>query len=288
MEPRRQFAALDSLATIVQFRRGEEIYARDGPVDHWYRVTSGTARKSTLERNGVRRIVDFMLPKDYFGFSGRAVRNVDVEAVVDGTAVACYPRKRVEKLAEDDPEVGRYVRELAFESISRLQIRLLILGRGNAREKLRAFLIEMQGRTGTAGAAPFTLAMSRYDIADYLGISVETVSSCKRRSGFDTSPRPLLPSSYRAGAVPAPGIAPFVDWEYNPPSLGPSMEDIMPKWLIAALSWGGAAVAILSAAALIVVRIMASSAAPVRFYWYALFVGVVAAGIGFLLGRRKT
>ena len=62
----------------------------------------------------------------------------------------------------------------------------------------------------------------------------------------------------------------------------------MTKWLIAVLSWGGAAVAILSAAALIVVGIMASSAAPVRFYWYGLFVGVVAAGIGFILGRRKT
>ena len=62
----------------------------------------------------------------------------------------------------------------------------------------------------------------------------------------------------------------------------------MPKWLISVLSWGGAAVAILSAAALILVRIMApTSAAPVTLYWYGLFVGVVAAGIGFLLGRRR-
>ena len=59
------------------------------------------------------------------------------------------------------------------------------------------------------------------------------------------------------------------------------MEDArpkMPKWLISVLSWGGAAVAILSAAALILVRIMApTSAAPVTLYWYGLFVGVVAA-----------
>ncbi len=71
----------------------------------------------------------------------------------------------------------------------------------------------------------------------------------------------------------------------------------MPKWLIAALSWGGAALAVLSAAALILGKVMAPaptagampepSAAPVAFYWIALFVGIVASAIGFVVGRRK-
>ncbi len=72
----------------------------------------------------------------------------------------------------------------------------------------------------------------------------------------------------------------------------------MPKWLIAALSWGGAALAVASAAALILTRFMAPgptagampepSAAPAALYWIALFVGVVAAAVGFVVGRRKT
>jgi hypothetical protein len=67
------------------------------------------------------------------------------------------------------------------------------------------------------------------------------------------------------------------------------MEDIMPKWLIVALSWGGAALAVLCAAALAVVKfVVTTSAAPVKLYWYGLFVGLVAAGIGFIVGRRKT
>jgi hypothetical protein len=75
------------------------------------------------------------------------------------------------------------------------------------------------------------------------------------------------------------------------------MEDAMPKWLIAALSWGGAALAVLSAAALILIKVMAPtptaeampepSGAPVAFYWIALFVGVVATAVGFVVGRRK-
>jgi len=76
------------------------------------------------------------------------------------------------------------------------------------------------------------------------------------------------------------------------------MEDAMPKWLSVALSWGGAALAVLSAAALILTRIMAPgpaagatpepSAVPTAVYWIALFVGVVAAAVGFVVGRRKT
>ncbi len=72
----------------------------------------------------------------------------------------------------------------------------------------------------------------------------------------------------------------------------------MPKWLIAVLSWGGAALAVASAAALVLTGVMAPgpgagampepSAAPTKFYWIALFVGVVAAGVGFVVGRRKT
>ncbi len=71
----------------------------------------------------------------------------------------------------------------------------------------------------------------------------------------------------------------------------------MPKWLIAALSWGGAALAVLSAAALVLIKVLAPtptaeaisepSGAPVAFYWIALFVGVVAAAVGFVVGRRK-
>jgi len=67
------------------------------------------------------------------------------------------------------------------------------------------------------------------------------------------------------------------------------MEDVMPKWLIAALSWGGAALAILCALALIVLRITASTdMTQVKVSWYGLFVGLVAAGVGFIVGRRKT
>jgi CRP/FNR family nitrogen fixation transcriptional regulator len=164
---------LDAMAVTTRYCRGQRIYAREDPVDHWYRIVAGLARKSTVFTDGRRRIVDFMLPGDFFGFSARRERYFDVEAVLDGTDVSAYPRCAIEARAETDPDIARQLRALAFESISRLQARILILGRVTALEKVRAFLVEMAERGDTNDVL---LQMSRYDIADYLAVSVETVS----------------------------------------------------------------------------------------------------------------
>jgi CRP-like cAMP-binding protein len=168
--------AMEALAVRMHFARGERIYGRDDPVEHWYRVLSGMARKSTVFSDGRRRIVDFLIPGDFFGFSARGERCFDVEAVLEDTTVVHYPRRTLELLADNDPDVGREIRDMAFESISRLQARLLILGRVTAVEKVTAFLIEMAERSCEVSDTAVVLRMSRYDIADYLALSVETVS----------------------------------------------------------------------------------------------------------------
>jgi CRP-like cAMP-binding protein len=166
---------MEALAATNRWHRGQQIYCREDPVRYWYRIVAGMARKSTLLSDGRRRIVDFLLPGDFFGFSIKPERFFDVEAVVE-TSVACYPRQRMEMLADSNPEVARRIREKAFESISRLQSRLLILGRVTAIEKVSAFLMELAERSSRGGDRVVILQMSRYDIADYLALSVETVS----------------------------------------------------------------------------------------------------------------
>jgi CRP/FNR family nitrogen fixation transcriptional regulator len=168
--------AMEALAVPLHFARGQRVYGREDPVDRWYRILSGLARKSTVFSDGRRRIVDFLLPGDFFGFSARKARCFDVEAVIEGTTVAYYPRQPLELLADSDRDVAGQVRNMAFESISRLQARLLILGRVTALEKVKAFLVEMAERSCAVSGTAVVLAMSRYDIADYLAVSVETVS----------------------------------------------------------------------------------------------------------------
>jgi CRP/FNR family nitrogen fixation transcriptional regulator len=168
--------AMESLATTVQYRRGQEIYAQEDPAEYWYRVVRGTVRKCAIKADGRRQIVDFLLPGDLFGLNTRREHRFAVEAVTDGTVVARYPRRKIERHADFDPRIGRRIREAAFEAISRSQTRMVILGRMSAIEKVGAFLIEMAERTGQGVPEGVVLSMSRYDIGDYLGLASETVS----------------------------------------------------------------------------------------------------------------
>lgn len=180
------FEALGCPATTLRCRRGEEIYAPDDRADYWYRVIAGMARKCGVKADGRRQIIDFLLPGDFFGLITRQEHRFSVEAVADGTEVARYPRGKIERLADFDVQIGRRIREAAFEAISRSQSRMLILGRMSALEKVSAFLIEVAERSRPGARDAVVLTMSRYDIADYLGLAAETVSrtlSDLRQSG---------------------------------------------------------------------------------------------------------
>ena len=172
--------AMGGVATNTPCHRGQEIYSREDPAESWYYIVSGLARKCAVRADGRRQIVDFLLPGDFFGFTVWLEHYFTVEAVVEGTVVSRYPRRRVEIIADDDPRVGRVIREAAFEAVSRSQARMLILGRMTAPQKVGSFLVEMAERSSERssddGVPGVVLPMSRYDIADYLAMSVETVS----------------------------------------------------------------------------------------------------------------
>jgi CRP/FNR family nitrogen fixation transcriptional regulator len=168
--------AMESLAIASRYAHGEAVYRCNDPVDYWYRIVAGAARKSALTADGYRHIVDFLLPGDLFGFGARGLRPFCVEAIVPGTLVVRYPRRSAEQLADSDPRIARGIREAAFDSIARLQRRMVILSRTRAIERVGAFLLEMADRGHDTSSHTVFLPMSRYDIADYLGIAVETVS----------------------------------------------------------------------------------------------------------------
>lgn len=167
---------LDAIAVIARRNRGEEIRGLEGPEEHWYRVVSGAAKCYVIMPGGRRQILDLLLPNDFFGSTPRCGHYCALEAVVNDTVVACYPRRRAEALADSDPNVGREIREMASDAASRSQDLILTLGRITAREKVGTFLLKMMERSSKQPADRLLLFISRYDIADYLALSVETVS----------------------------------------------------------------------------------------------------------------
>jgi CRP/FNR family nitrogen fixation transcriptional regulator len=176
--PAVTYSALEALnehATLIECCAGQTISRHDDPHEHWYHVIEGVARRCLVLPNGRRQIVDLLLPRDFFGVAAREGHYFTLEAV-NRTLVASYVRSRVEALAESDPAVAKAVRDLALDAIARLQRQLVVLGCTTALAKVGSFLINMDERLANGSANGMVLPMSRYDIADYLAISVETVS----------------------------------------------------------------------------------------------------------------
>jgi CRP/FNR family nitrogen fixation transcriptional regulator len=169
--------ALDALAAMLRYQAGQFIYRSADPTEFWYCILSGAARKYAVNPNGSRRIVDFLLPQDLFGIGRDGRHRFGVDVIADGTTIVRYPGRLVERLADSDPCVARQIREAAFESIRRLETRMLMLGLGRARERVGAFLLELAERLGQRRCpGEICLPMSRCDVADYLALAVETVS----------------------------------------------------------------------------------------------------------------
>ncbi|BAQ16759.1 helix-turn-helix domain-containing protein [Methyloceanibacter caenitepidi] len=156
----------------LNFARNSEIFAEGESAGYVYKIVSGVVRVSKLLPDGRRQISAFHLPGDMFGFEVDDVHHVSAEAI-GPVKVLAY---KWQSLLSNTSSSG-FVHELLNRTMIGLrqtQDHLLLLGRKNALERLAAFLIEMVRRTGSDRS--LQLAMPRHDIADYLGLTLETVS----------------------------------------------------------------------------------------------------------------
>src|SRR6202030_4690605 len=174
--PKIAWGGLDSLGVGTPYARSQEVYKECSPVECWYRVEFGAARRFSTRADGKRQIVDLLLPADVFGFGAHGRHHFAVEAILEGTVVTRYPRCRLEALAESDPRVARELREAACEAMSRLHALILNLGRTTAEEKVGHFLWRIAERLTGGLSEKVVLPISREDIADHLALAVETVS----------------------------------------------------------------------------------------------------------------
>jgi CRP-like cAMP-binding protein len=165
----------DDVMTLAQFQRDQEICCQDAHADACFCLISGVARQCVLRPDGRRQIIDLLLPGDFFGFALEQSHVASAEAVEDQTMVGVYPKKRLERLRESSPIIACEMRQAASAEQSRQRAQCLILGRVTAPDKVGAFLLHMQERLGKDACGATVLPFSRYDIADYLAISVETV-----------------------------------------------------------------------------------------------------------------
>ena len=164
---------LQMMGTAINYHRDEEIFGEGEPSEYTYLVVKGAVRTYKLLCDGRRQIAAFCLPGDIFGLDVEPNHAFTAEAVQDSRIIVTK-RSAILALAHRDSEFAGEMWHAAATDLTRAHEQLLLLGRKNAQERVAAFLLEMAKRTSSNGSVD--LPMSRQDIADYLGLTIETVS----------------------------------------------------------------------------------------------------------------
>jgi len=160
-------------ATEFRYSKSAEIFGETEPADYVYQVVEGAVRSHKLLSDGRRQIGAFHLPGDIFGLENGDLHRFTAEAIVD-TTVRFVKRLSLESAVNCDPAMARALLTMTAQSLKHVENHMLLLGRKTSQERVAAFLLEMNGRVSGPGVV--ALPMSRGDIADYLGLRLETVS----------------------------------------------------------------------------------------------------------------
>lgn len=158
---------------VLHFAQDREIYGEGDEAGTFFKVVSGVVRTCRFLSDGRRQIDAFHVEGDIFGLEPGEERRLSAEAVSDCSVIS-YRRRGVERLAAGNDALSRQLFTYAMQNMVRAQDHSLLLGRKSAVEKVVAFLMEWAEHSTRAGTV--ALAMTRQDIADYLGLTIETVS----------------------------------------------------------------------------------------------------------------
>ena len=161
-----------------RYKKGTEIFGEKEPADYVYQVVTGAVRSYKLLSDGRRQIGAFHLAGDIFGLEIGSDHRFTAEAIID-TTVRLIKRRSLEMVAERDVVIARNLLSMTTSNLRHAEDHMLLLGRKTSLERVAAFLIEMDRRSTAAGV--LALPMCRRDIADYLGLTLETVSRALSR-----------------------------------------------------------------------------------------------------------
>ncbi len=186
---------LDQLERIKfyrSFQAGQTVIWSGDRMDFVASVVSGIATLTQTMEDGRRQMVGLLLPSDFVGRPGRAVASYDVTAISD-LVMCCFRRKPFEDMMMATPHVNQRLLEMTLDELDAAREWMLLLGRKTAREKIASLLAILARRDvalrqrARGGPLRFDLPLTREQMADYLGLTIETVSrqvSALKRDGL--------------------------------------------------------------------------------------------------------
>lgn len=182
---------LDAIKYYRKFEAGQTIVWSGDSMDFVGSVVSGVASLTQTMEDGRRQMVGLLLPSDFLGRPSRDTVTYDVTAASD-VVLCCFRRKPFLTLLQETPHVSQRLLEMTLDELDAAREWMLLLGRKTAREKIASFLTIIARRGTTENALPlvaevvFDLPLTREAMADYLGLTLETVSrqmSALKRDG---------------------------------------------------------------------------------------------------------
>ena len=185
-------ADIDKLGQSVKFDRNEIIYSKGDEARFSYRVIEGAVRLSRIFADGRRQIVNFFLPDETFGIELSLDYTATAEAVGEVVALRC-PRVCIAQLTEGNPDISQKRLAMLSKSLSAAERHVAMLGHQSAKERVASFFLALEMQRRDDDQHTLDLPLSRQDIADYLGLTIETtcraLSELKRQGIIDAPSR---------------------------------------------------------------------------------------------------
>lgn len=171
-------AGLRALGMMQRLQPEQSVFHEGDPAKRVFMVTHGALKLYTLLADGRRQVTGFMFPGDFLGVSVDEEYAFTVEAL-EKSELWWFSRAMFDRFLAEHPQVERELYRLAAHELAAAQRQMVLLGRKAAHERLASFFVSLLERVDQLAGAPqssFDLPMSRIDIADYLGLTKETVS----------------------------------------------------------------------------------------------------------------
>jgi len=155
----------------------QNIFFQNDPSAHLFNITEGNVKIYQLLDDGRIQIIGFLYPGDFFGTYRNNKYNYSAEAIGD-LRTCVFDQKTLDKYMDQNPVLAKELINQTSYELTLAQDRMTVMGRLNAIEKIANFLINISNQRKRIGwpSNPISLSMTRQDIADYLGLTIETVS----------------------------------------------------------------------------------------------------------------
>jgi len=175
-----EMRALEDIKYYRSYAAGQTIFFGGDSLEFVGSVVSGVSSLTRTLPDGRVQMVGLLLPGDFMGRPNRETIDCDVVAETD-VMLCCFRRKPFERMIEETPHVGQRLLEMTLDELDAAREWMLVLGRKSAREKIASLLhmiaVRMASlKSGETAAATFTLPITRETMANYLGLTIETVS----------------------------------------------------------------------------------------------------------------